>query len=161
MEVVSGKMFNGRAVTVDQGKKKEQDNPVWLQKAKAKKAAREAAEAEAAAAAAAEAALTDEERAIAIGLDEAEDDYESEELDFDEDGVAVFDDGDNDDFELDAKLFGIAAGVDDDDEEDDGIFLETSFRDKFEEVDPTLNREQRREAARRIKRKKLPHKGFG
>jgi nucleolin len=152
MDVCSGKMFNGRAITVDQGKKKDQDNPIWLQKWKQKKAAREAAEAD----------LTEEERAIVTGLEEAENDYEADELDVDEDGVAIFGGGGNDeDLELDAKLFGIVAGADDDNEEDDGVFLETTFRDKFEEVDPNLNREQRREAAKRIKRKKLPHKGFG
>jgi nucleolin len=140
IEVCHGKNLNGRPVSVSQGKKKDQNDQLYLKK---KRKAPESAE----------------EKAISSALDEAENDneeYEEEELDVDEDGIAVFGNNDDDDLELDAALFGIAA---DDDEEDDGIFLERPS--KFEDVDPSLNREQRREAARRLKRKKMPHKGFG
>ena len=103
---------------------------------------------------------TEEEKVISNALNNAEyeDDYEMKELEVDEDGVALFDK--KDDIELDAMLFGLDAD-DGDDGKDDGIFLE--HRSKFEEIDldSDLNREQRREAARRLKRKKLPSKGFG
>lgn len=94
-------------------------------------------------------ALTEEEAVISSALDEAESDEE----------VPVFGASDED-IELDAALFGIV-GDDDDDDEYDGIFLERPLKHDTEDIDPNLNREQRREAARRLKRKKLPNKGFG
>lgn len=133
MEVVSGKMIDGRAVTVSQGKKKDQENQVYLKKKRKDP-------------------LTDEDAAIASALEEAESDVE-----VDEDGIAVFGASD-DDLELDAMLFGITAD-DDDDDDYDGVFLER--KPIYEDMDPNLNREQRREEAKRLKRKKLPHKGFG
>jgi len=137
MDVCNGKKFNGRPIKVDQGKKKDVEDQVFIKKNKKPE--------------------TEEEKSISSALDEAEndDDYDTEELETDKDGVALF--GDNDDMELDAILFGLAA---DSDDEDDGIFLERPS--KFEEdIDPDLNREQRREASRKLKRKKLPTKGFG
>jgi len=137
MDVCNGKKFNGRPIKVDQGKKKDVEDLVFIKKNKKPE--------------------TEEEKSISSALDEAEndDDYDTEELETDKDGVALF--GDNDDMELDAILFGLAA---DSDDEDDGIFLERPS--KFEEdIDPDLNREQRREASRKLKRKKLPTKGFG
>lgn len=142
MDVVNGQTLQGRPVSVAQGKKKNQENLLYLKKKKA-------------------AAETDEEKAILSGLDEAEDDeeYEAEDLEIDEDGIAVFNDATSEDLEMDAVLFGLTADEDDDGEEDDGIFLERPS--KYEVLDPNLNREQRREAGRKLKRKKLPHKGFG
>mmetsp|Transcript_31151 Transcript_31151/g.34895 ORF Transcript_31151/g.34895 Transcript_31151/m.34895 type:complete len:221 (-) Transcript_31151:24-686(-) len=137
MDVCNGKKFNGRPIKVDQGKKKDVEDQVFIKKNKKPE--------------------TEEEKSISSALDEAEndDDYDTEELETDKDGVALF--GDNDEMELDAILFGLAA---DSDDEDDGIFLERPS--KFEEdIDPDLNREQRREASRKLKRKKLPTKGFG
>lgn len=141
MDVCNGKKLNGRPIRVDQGKKKDAEDQVFIKKKKKPE--------------------TEEEKAISSALDEAENDgnddgdNEMEDLDLDKDGVALF--GDNDDIELDAILFGLAA---DSDDEDDGIFLERPS--KFEgEIDPDLNREQRREASRRLKRKKIPTKGFG
>lgn len=131
MEVVNGKLLEGRPVTVDQGKKKEQDNPVYLKKKRKD-------------------VQNDEEAAIKSALEEAESDDEDEE-------IRTFG-GTDDDIELDAILFGLIDD-DDDDDEYDGIFLER--KPIYEDMDPNLNREQRREAARRMKRKKLPHKGFG
>ena len=131
MEVVNGKLYDGRPVTVDQGKKKDQESLVYLKKKRKE-------------------AETDEEVAITKALEAAE----SEE---DEDGIWTF--GVNDeDLELDARLFGLSADGDDDDEYD-GIFLER--KPIYEGMDSNLNREKRREAARRMKRTKLPHKGFG
>lgn len=132
MDVVNGKTLDGRPLSVSQGKKKDDENEVYLKKKKKKPE-------------------TDEEAVISSALDEAE----SEE---DDEDIPVFG-GSDEDLELDAVLFGIAG--DDDDDDYDGIFLERSFKDKFEDVDPELNREQRRDAARRLKRTKLPHKGFG
>jgi len=138
MDVCNGKKLNGRPIKVDQGKKKDVEDQVFIKKNKKPE--------------------TEEEKSISSALDEAEnddDDYETEKLETDKDGVALF--NDNDDIELDAILFGLAA---DSDDEDDGIFLERPS--KFEEeIDPDLNREQRREASRKLKRKKLPTKGFG
>jgi RNA recognition motif-containing protein len=157
MDVCNGKKLNGRQVRIDQGKKKDsEEHQLFLDKKRKK-------------------AETEEEKAISSALDEAEnddeddddddddDDYEAEDLEIDEDGAALFGDNNDDDIELDALLFGIAADNEDyyeGDEEDDGIFLERP--NKFEgEIDPDLNREQRREAARKLKRKKPPSKGFG
>jgi len=155
MDVCNGKKLNGRQVRLDQGKKKDsEEHQLFLDKKRKK-------------------AETEEEKAISSALDEAEnddeddddddDDYEAEDLEIDEDGAALFGDNNDDDIELDALLFGIAADNEDyyeGDEEDDGIFLERP--NKFEgEIDPDLNREQRREAARKLKRKKPPSKGFG
>lgn len=91
----------------------------------------------------------EEEAAISSAIDEAESER---------DDIPVFG-GSDEDLELDAALFGLMED-DEDDDDYDGIFLERPS--KFEEdIDPNLNREQRREAARRRKRTKLPHKGFG
>jgi RNA recognition motif-containing protein len=137
MDVCNGKDLNGRPIKVSQGKKKDEEDLVYLEKQRKK-------------------AKNAEERAIASALDEAEDD--EEELEMDEDGVAVFNESSDEDFELDAKLFGL--DLDDDDEMDDGVFLEQKSRYK-DDFDENLNREQRRDSARRRKRKKLPSKGFG
>ena len=135
MDVCNGKTMDGRQLSVSQGKKKEDENQLYLKRNKKKPE-------------------SEEEAIISSALDEAE----SEEEDEDDEKIPVFGASDED-IELDALLFGIAG--DDDDDDYDGIFLERSFKDKFEEVDPELNREQRRDAARRLKRTKLPHKGFG
>jgi RNA recognition motif-containing protein len=128
MDQCHGKELNGRPVSVSQGKKKEQENELYLNKKKKKPE-------------------TDEEAVISSALDEAESEEE----------IPVFG-GSDEDIELDAALFGIVG--DDDDDEYDGVFLERS--PKFEgDIDPDLNREQRREAGRRLKRKKAPSKGFG
>jgi hypothetical protein len=130
MESVNGKMLEGRALTVDQGKKKDLDNQLYLKKKK-------------------KVPVDEEEAAIVEALDEAESEEEDQIL-------HIFGDTD-DDIELDAILFGLQ---DDDDEDDiDGIFLEKHF--KYEEVDPNLNREQRREAQKKSKRKKKANNGFG
>jgi hypothetical protein len=159
MDVCNARLLDGRPISVSQGKKKDQDNLVYLQKKKKKQQQQ----------------LSEEEQVISTALDEAEsnadddnddDDsettepYEAEELDVDENGVAIFGSNDSDDLELDAALFGIAANADDD-EQDDGIFWEDRHRAYQELIDPNMNRAQRREAARRLKKKKLPSKGFG
>lgn len=137
MDVCNGKKLNGRPIKVSQGKKKDEEDQVFIKKKRKE-------------------AKTDEDKAISSALDEAEDD--TEELEVDEDGIAIFDNSNDDDLELDAMLFGI--GMDDDDDMDDGVFLERPS--KYEDVeDENLNREQRRDAARRRKKKKLPSKGFG
>lgn len=128
MDVCNGKVLDGRTLSISQGKKKEQENELYLKKKKKKPE-------------------TEEEAVISSALDEAES----------EDEIPVFG-GSDEDIELDAALFGIVG--DDDDDDYDGIFLERPS--KFEEeIDENLNREQRRDVARRLKRKKMPHKGFG
>jgi RNA recognition motif-containing protein len=93
--------------------------------------------------------VDDEEAAIVSGLELAESE--------DEDGIPSFGVS-NEDIELDAKLFGLAG--DDDDDDVDGIYLEGEH--EYEgEIDPNLNRSQRREAQKLLKKKKKPHKGFG
>jgi RNA recognition motif-containing protein len=133
MESVNGKKLEGRALTVDQGKKKEQDNQLYLKKKKM-------------------VPVDEEEAVIAEALDEAENDDEAEDEE-ENPYLHTFDD----DIELDAVLFGLQD--DDDDDDIDGIFLEKHF--KYEEVDPNLNREQRREAQKKSKRKKKATTGFG
>ncbi len=135
MEVVKGKSLDGRAVTVDQGKKKDQENQLYLKKKR-------------------KVAETEEETAIVGALDQAESDIDHDD-DNDDNNIPVFG-GNDDDIELDALLFGLD---DDEDEDYDGVFLER--KPVYEDMDPNLNREQRREAAKRMKRTKLPHKGFG
>jgi RNA recognition motif-containing protein len=146
MDVVNGKELTGRLVSVSQGKKKPDEKYlVYLEQKRQRKEAR--------------LQMSTEELAIESGLDQAESNDE-----VDEDGVTTFrqDISDNeDDLELDALLFGMQADDDDDEDDLDGIFLERGQIYDDEDIDPNLNREQRREAARRLKRKKLPHKGFG
>lgn len=127
IEECSGKMLDGRVISVSQGKKKDQDNVIYIKK----KAA---------------APKTEEDAAILSALNEAESDGE-------DDDIPIFGDSESH-FDSDTVLFG-----DDDNQEDDGIFLERL--PKYEEMDPNLNRSQRREAAKRLKPKKMPHKGFG
>ena len=132
MEVLNGKPLKGRPMKLSQGKKKQDDNQVYIQKKKKQQTLQ----------------LDAEEAAIQEGLDEAEGD----------DVVMELDDFD---VEEDALLF----GEDDDDDEEgfDGVFEEmyptTQYEPLTEEVQ-NLNREQRRDAAKRKKRRKLPHKGF-
>jgi len=133
----TGKKLNGRPIRVSQGKKKDEVDQVFVEKKRKKQ-------------------NSVEEKIISSALDEAEDDLK--ELELDEDGVAIFDNSDDEDLELDAILFGL--DLDEDDEQDDGVFLER--RSKYDEnVDENLNREQRRDGQRRRKKKKLPSKGFG
>lgn len=131
MEVVSGKSLNGRNLTVSQGKKKDDDSQLYLEKKRKK-------------------AETTEDEVIASALEAADSD--------DPDGIPVFGNNDQDDIELDAVLFGIAAD-DEDDDDYDGIFLER--KPIYDDMDPNMNRAQRRDAGRRLKKQKLPHKGFG
>jgi len=130
MEVCSGKKLDGRPLSVSQGKKKDQENQLYIKKKK-------------------KAPETDEEAAIASALELAESE---------DDEIPVFG-GSDDDLELDAKLFGITADDEGDDDDYDGIFLER--KPIYADMDENMNREQRREAARRMKRTKLPSKGFG
>ena len=125
IEVVNGKPFEGRAVSVGQGKKKDDENQLYLKKKRKKP-------------------VDAEEASIASALDEAESDDDGEE------DIPV--DGDS---QLEASNFDMEDELDDDED----IFLER--RQVYDEVDPKLNREQRREAQRKLKRKKMPHKGFG
>jgi len=137
MDVCNGKKLNGRPIKVSQGKKKDEVDQVHVKRKKKeeKKA---------------------EERVVSSALNETED--HSTNIDVDETGIAIFNDSDYGDLELDAILFGL--DVDEDDEHDDGVFLER--RSRYEDsTDENLNREQRRDAQRRRKRKKLRPKGFG
>jgi len=92
-------------------------------------------------------ALNAEEQVIQEGLDEAEDDDEVQLDEFDE--------------EDDDLLFG--DNEDDEEFEFDGTFEElypTAQYEPLTEEELKLNREQRRDASKRKKRRKLPHKGF-
>jgi RNA recognition motif. (a.k.a. RRM, RBD, or RNP domain) len=148
MTFCKNKKMSGRIIKMDQGKKKLDENTLYVTKNKKKP-------------------VDAEEAAIQAGLEEAED--ESDEADEDED--IQEDDTDDaeysiEDFEEDndAILF---AGENDDDVSDDdfvydGVFEEIypSESDPLTEAEQLLNREQRREAAAKKKKKKLPHKGF-
>ena len=136
MDVVRGKELGGRPLSVSQGKKKDQDNLLYIKKKKKDP-------------------IDEEEAAIADALSEAE-------SDLDDDDVPTFGVSDED-IELDAQLFGLQAGDEDDEDDEDDIdgwyLQQRGFT--YEEVDPSLNRVQRREAARKLKKKKRPAKGFG
>lgn len=138
LDVCNGKKLDGRAIKVSQGKKKDEENKILYTNRKGKNIE------------------SKEEKVISMALDEAEDNLK--ELEVDEDGIVVFNDGGDENLVRDALLFGL--DLDEDDEQDDGIFLERTS--KYEEdFDENMNREQRRDAARRLKKKKLPSKGFG
>ena len=129
MEVCNGRLLFGRPMKLSQGKKKAQENELYVKKNKKRE-------------------LTEEEAAIQEGLDLAEDDDEEmmelHEFDDVSDALLFGDDDDDDDFEY------------------DGVFEEMypNAREALTEEEQKLNREQRREAATRKKRRKLPHKGF-
>ena len=144
--------FGGRAVRVDQGKKKPDETAVYLQKKKKK-------------------AVTDEEAAIQAGMAQAEEDQKLMLMDAEEYALIR---------RLDPDLVETATfkyNVDDDlleeeeDEDDDDGVDGFWYGDEEEEAEivefdedgftKPMNREQRRDAARRTKRRKLPHKGFG
>jgi len=149
MSIVKGKKLKGRVIRMDQGRKKDD-----LEKRElfVKKRSRDKGR------------LDEEGRVIDGVLDQVEGigretsveaaaDGKVEEAvytldDFDDEDDALFDDDDE---------------IDDDDEFD-GIFEQIYGPNKWEDLDEeetkNMNRAQKREAAKRRKRKKLPHKGF-
>lgn len=132
MEVLNGRPLKGRPMKLSQGKKQPKENELYIKKKKKQQAALDA-----------------EEQAIQQGLDEAVEDDDD-----DDDGVEL------DEFDTDDDVL---FGEEDDDEEFeyDGIFEEMYPKyEALSEEEMKLNREQRREAAKRKKRRKLPHKGF-
>jgi RNA recognition motif-containing protein len=137
MEVLDGRKLKGRPMTLSQGKKKPKENELYIKKEKKR-------------------ILTKEEEAIQAGLEEAlsndDDDHDTVVMEVDD-----FDEAD------DALLFESEDDDDDDEFEFDGIFEEiypsSRYQDLTEE-EQQLNREQRRNVAKRKKRRKLPHKGF-
>jgi RNA recognition motif-containing protein len=137
MEYCSGKELMGRRVEVNQGKKKLSEADLYIKKSKKKP-------------------VDQEEAAIQEGLDLAEDDSD-EDAEPDEDETVDLSDFDESD---DALLFEDIS--DDDDDEYDGVFedLYPSVDFELSPEEELRNRQQRREVQRRIKRKKLPHKGF-
>jgi len=155
MTIVKNKKLKGRVVRLDQGRKKDD---LENRKLFVKKRSREKTE------------MDTEEKVIDDVLDEVEgkvlvekeagnDDEETDEEavygldDFDDEDDALFDEDDDDE---DDEF--------DEDDDIDGIF-EQIYPNKWEELTEeeakNMNREQRREAAKRKGRKKLPFKGFG
>jgi len=152
MSIVKGKKLKGRVIRLDQGRKKDDlDNREMFVKKRSRDKGR----------------LDEEGRVIDGVLDTVEGiddagvsveiaaDGSKEEAvytldDFDDEDDALFDDDDDDEF--------------DDDAEFDGIFEQIYGPNKWEDLDEeetkNMNRAQKREAAKRRKRKKLPHKGF-
>lgn len=128
----NGKELWGRRLNVKQGQKK-QDTTVYVKKKKEK-------------------AKDADEEAIQAGIDAAEDPMDAEQAALlrmlDPDLAPEF---------TDDELF----GGDDDDDEVDGFWA--GDEEEVEEfgANGTMNREKRREAARKQKRRKLPHTGFG
>lgn len=150
METVKGKKLNGRVVNLNQGQKKVDPNVLYVQKHK--RSAEEEGD--------------EEDRAIAGALDDVEGDESLESLkDFDsasdEELFALWNEDDEDGNLLEVN-------DDDDDLENfvyDGVF-EEEYKDELygkddDDDDKPMNREQRRDAAKRKPRRKLPHKGFG
>ncbi len=153
MDVCYGKKLNGRPIRVDQGKKKDAEDQIFVNKKKNKPE-------------------SEEDKAISMALDEAEsgdivnadaknvennDADNLKDLDHETNELVV----DDEDIKMDATVFGLTANDNDDDEDYDGIFLERPSKYENDKFDKDLNRLQRREAARRRKRKKAPSKGFG
>lgn len=139
MQFCKNKQLKGRILKLDQGQKKLDPNTLYVTKNKKKP-------------------VDAEEAAIQSGLAEAEqgeitttdDAYDVLDFEDDDDAILFADENDDD-------------GVADEDFVYDGVF-EEEYPEEFEaltESELLLNREQRREAASRKKRKKLPHKGFG
>lgn len=127
MEVLNAKPLKGRPMKLSQGKKKQDENALYIKKKKKKQQEQ----------------LSQEEQAIQEGLDEAG--VELDEFDDEDDDLLFGDDDDDEDFEF------------------DGIFEELYPSAQYEELteeELKLNREQRRDASKRKKRRKLPHKGF-
>mmetsp|Transcript_18335 Transcript_18335/g.30422 ORF Transcript_18335/g.30422 Transcript_18335/m.30422 type:complete len:311 (-) Transcript_18335:98-1030(-) len=139
MEFCNGKKLKGRILTLNQGQKKLDENLLYIKKNKKKPE-------------------NAEEAAIQAGMETAEglvveevavEEQESEQYslqDFEDSDDALFDDDDDDD----------------DNFQYDGVFEEMYpvQVEALTEEEEALNREQRREAAKRKPRKKLPAKGF-
>ena len=132
-----GADFGGRAVTVKQGIKK-QSTELYVKKEK--KLPTDA-----------------EEQAIQAGMQQT-----MERLDPYEEAVLRRKDPDLLEDKLDDKiLFGEDHDGDDDDEDVDGVWMEDDDNAPALSDAEAMNRKTRREAARRVKRRKLPSNGFG
>ena len=157
MEFCNNKKLMGRALSLNQGKKKMDENTLFIKK-KNKKGNDDQPPADAE-----EAAISEGLVEAAGGSDDDDDDEETgEDIEDGNDENTAFDLADFDGFD-DAMLFtdnDSYEGVDDDGF--DGVFEEI-YPEKFEplsEDEMQLNREARRDIAKRKKRRKLPHKGF-
>lgn len=140
MEGLNGKELMGRKINFGQGQRRQDPDRIWIKR-------REKA-----------AAADDEEGAL---LDAALDEAEGKTTVDLEDILSVedFDEAD------DGSLF-YGEGNDEDDDEDfeyDGVFEEVYKKELSDDVeeDETMNRAQRREAAKGKKKRKLPRTGFG
>ena len=136
MNVVGGKDFMGRSVTLDQGRRRVDPATVWRKPREAR----------------ADNADDTNEREGLDAADEAPDlsdvisldGYEDEGGD---DDMVLFLDDDDDDFEFDGVF-------------EDVYRKELSDPGGDPEAEKLMNREERREAAKGRKKRKLPHKGF-
>merc|ERR1719343_779236 len=99
---------------------------------------------------------SNEKKVTTSALGKADDDN-IEGLELEEVEVAIFSNIGRD-LEMDDIL--LSHDLDENDEQDDGIFLDQRSRYQAN-IDGNLNREQRRDAQRKRKKKKLPSKGFG
>ena len=134
IEKCNGKYMAGRALSVNQGKKKE-TTQVFVKKKK-------------------KPAVDAEEAAIQAGMDEASRMDPQEALMLRQLDPDLVDDS----FDDDDDLFGDA---DLDDDGVDGFYFEDDEEDFMEEEEGPMNRQKRREAARQKKRRKPSNKGFG
>jgi len=145
LELIKGKRLLGRIVRLDQGKKKSQDPMVVVKNEKV-------------------APKSTEEEVILNALNEAEDNTEEEEGYDELDTEAqqdVLEEGSFLDEYDDALLFDDDDDDDDDDFEYDGVYVEEFLPNENEEDEGPMNREQRREAAKKNKKRRKPGRGFG
>jgi len=136
MEGLNGKEFMGRRINFGQGQRRKDPDRIWI---KRRERTAEAGDAE--------------DAILDAALDEAEGvDSDTEEISSVEDFNEVDDD----------SLFEEGEG-DEDDFEFDGVFEEVYKKELSDDVEDleTMNRAQRREAAKGKKKRKLPHTGFG
>jgi len=150
MSIVKGRKLKGRVVRLDQGRKKDDlEKRVLFVKKRAENKSGLDAEGVVID------GVLDRVEGIERGTKDKDGVEENEEAvytldDFEDSDDALFDDEGDDD--------------DDDDDEFDGIFEQIYGTNKYEDLDEeetkNMNRAQKREAARRKPRKKLPHKGF-
>ena len=149
MEKCQGVRWDGRLVSVNQGRRKKADEEVYVVKKKSKPA--QSAEEEAIQQGLEQATMDPEEAAMLRRLDpDLVDDDDDDEVDPD---IVDFDDEEFDEKDDDDGVDGVWEG----DDQDIVVFDDNSVNSRA----PMMNREQRRDAARRKPRRKLPHKGFG
>lgn len=145
LELIKGKRLKGRIVRLDQGKKKMED-PIVVVKTKR------------------EEPITAEDQIITNALHHVEDDTNLDQDIIAQEQMQVLEEG----FYLDQYEASDDSILFDDEEEDDDFQFDGFYNEEFlpdetssDEKEGTMNREQRRDAAKNKKKRRKPGKGFG